>query len=311
MSAAPDMSNYNALLKWSLSQTPTDVEFEVPRKIDEERKQWLLAAMAEMTCDFPKRMKTNMDALAVDDQTPDALDIKVAALDDLLHIVEDLDNSRDFLKIGGIDATAQALSSMHAEVIMRAADLLATAAQNFPEVQSAIISLNVIPQLQFLLDTAKDEQVKLKALRAVSCLIRGDTPGVVAARKAFWLNHGLGSISSCLKPAYSARVRVKCLYVLAVLSEEDPAAFNDPGMDITCPLILGCLDDPTPDVWEYALRFMVNVKVHDSVLSIESQRHLRTLIENRQRQVEQKSGVDLAHAEELVHSTKLLATLAV
>ena len=59
MAESGNTPNYNALLKWSLAQTPENYESDhvAAAPIDEERKKWLLEAMSSMTCDFPKRMK--------------------------------------------------------------------------------------------------------------------------------------------------------------------------------------------------------------------------------------------------------------
>jgi len=76
----------------------------------------------------------------------------------------------DFHRIGGFHILPSLLSSRHAELRWRAAELIATLTQNNPYCQSAVLEVKLLPQLMELLDNAsEDEQVRVKALYAVSC----------------------------------------------------------------------------------------------------------------------------------------------
>jgi len=76
----------------------------------------------------------------------------------------------DFHKIGGFHILPLLLSSRHAELRWRTADLIATLTQNNPYCQNAVLEVNLLPLLLKLLDDAlEDEQVRIKALYAVSC----------------------------------------------------------------------------------------------------------------------------------------------
>jgi len=62
------------------------------------------------------------------------------------------------------------LSSRHAELRWRSAELIATLTQNNPYCQNAVLEVKLLPLLVKLLDSAlEDEQVRIKALYAVSC----------------------------------------------------------------------------------------------------------------------------------------------
>jgi len=76
----------------------------------------------------------------------------------------------DFHRIGGFHILPLLLSSGHAELRWRAADLIATLTQNNPYCQNAVLEAKLLPMLVKLLDDAsEDEQVRVKALYAVSC----------------------------------------------------------------------------------------------------------------------------------------------
>jgi len=67
------------------------------------------------------------------------------------------------------------LSSRHAGLRWRAADLVATLTQNNPYCQSAVLEVKLLPRLIKLLDDAsEEEQVRVKALYALSCKPHAD-----------------------------------------------------------------------------------------------------------------------------------------
>jgi len=51
----------------------------------------------------------------------------------------------------------------------RAADLLAVCVQNNPYCQKAAMEMNILPKLITLLESDPSDQVKIKALYAISC----------------------------------------------------------------------------------------------------------------------------------------------
>jgi len=62
------------------------------------------------------------------------------------------------------------LSSRHRGLRWRTAELIATLTQNNPYCQDAVVEARLLPLLIKLLDDAsEDEQVRVKALYAVSC----------------------------------------------------------------------------------------------------------------------------------------------
>lgn len=83
---------YLGLLKWSLAQSDgTSPSTAAP--MSEGDKAWLKEALAALTVDEAKRMKELLATLRVED-TPETVDDKEAALEELAFFVETIDNAR-------------------------------------------------------------------------------------------------------------------------------------------------------------------------------------------------------------------------
>ncbi|KAJ7360060.1 Hsp70-binding protein 1 [Desmophyllum pertusum] len=160
------------------------------QEMTEERRQWLQEALSSIAEDTDvKRMMTYLQILEKpqnDTDDDDDLTEKEDAFEGLSMIVDNLDNANDFHKIGGYHVMTKCLSSEHSSLRLRAADILAVCVQNNPYCQKAAMEMNILPTLSTLLETDQSEQVKIKALYAISCLTR-DFP---SAEEAFLKGDG-------------------------------------------------------------------------------------------------------------------------
>uniref|UniRef100_A0A8C4WXU4 HSPA (heat shock 70kDa) binding protein, cytoplasmic cochaperone 1 n=1 Tax=Eptatretus burgeri TaxID=7764 RepID=A0A8C4WXU4_EPTBU len=160
-----------------------------------ENQQWLMNALGELCCpsDDVQLMKQALALLEVEmgrekeesrsrakneeDEDVEEWDERVQrqerALDTLLEITEVVDNSRDFCKLGGMNVVFTGpLLSLAPSLRHRAAELVAICAQNEPMVQSCVLSLGGLQTLLDLVDKDTNEVVRVKALLAVSCIVR-------------------------------------------------------------------------------------------------------------------------------------------
>lgn len=72
--------------------------------------------------------------------------------------------------LGGLElCTSQYLSHTQAGLRWRAAELIASCAQNMPAVQIHLLSIGALPTLLQLTDSDPHPTVRVKALYAVSC----------------------------------------------------------------------------------------------------------------------------------------------
>ncbi|KAJ8251049.1 hypothetical protein GJAV_G00216670 [Gymnothorax javanicus] len=97
----------------------------------------------------------------------------------VITLTEDFCYIADFMVLGGLEVCVlRCLSHPQGGVRWRAAQLLASCAQNMPEVQCHLLGLEALPKLLRLVDTDPQPTVRVKALYAVSCLVREQESGL-------------------------------------------------------------------------------------------------------------------------------------
>jgi hypothetical protein len=83
----------------------------------------------------------------------------------------------DFHKIGGFCILRPSLDSSHGSLRWRAAEIIAELTQNNPYCQKRVLEAGLLPVLLSLVDTDDNQQVRIKALYALSCKLFLDTTG--------------------------------------------------------------------------------------------------------------------------------------
>ncbi|XP_056399879.1 hsp70-binding protein 1 [Hyla sarda] len=152
------------------------------QQMSEERRQWLQEAMNSVfagQADEVEQMKECLKELSSETSGEDGDERKERALELLADLCDNLDNASDFCKLGGMDLMLNRyLSCPEAELRWRAADLVGICSQNVPFVQEMALSLGAMDKLLKLLDLDGSETVRIKALFAVSCLVREQEAGL-------------------------------------------------------------------------------------------------------------------------------------
>lgn len=188
--------NLEGVLQFALnhSDDPTNSSSSAFQEMSEERREWLHEAIASIVEDTDiKRMLKYLQILEKPHDTNNADDDlaeKEDAFEELSMIVENLDNANDFHKIGGFQVMMKCLSGEHSSLRWRAADIMAVCVQNNPYCQKAAMEMNILPTLTSLLETDQLDQVRIKALYAISCLTR-DFP---EAEEAFLKEDGFSML---------------------------------------------------------------------------------------------------------------------
>uniref|UniRef100_A0A670ZIB0 Hsp70-binding protein 1 n=1 Tax=Pseudonaja textilis TaxID=8673 RepID=A0A670ZIB0_PSETE len=160
--------------------------------MSDERRQWLQEAMVEAfrgQMDEVEQMKECLRIL--EELSPGAergesseemhsdLDRRESALDVLAELCENLDNAADFCKLEGMRLLVHRyLEHEEQELRWRTAHLVGTCAQNVPMVQEQALALGCMRKLLRLLDHDPSEAVRIKALFAISCLVRAQEAGL-------------------------------------------------------------------------------------------------------------------------------------
>ncbi|KAG9464056.1 hypothetical protein GDO78_020569 [Eleutherodactylus coqui] len=129
--------------------------------------------------DEVQQMKECLKELSSDTSDKDGVERKEKALELLADLCENLDNASDFCKLGGMDLMLNCyLSCPEAELRWRAANLIGICSQNVPFVQEMALSLGAVNKLLKLVDLDSNEAVRIKALFAISCLVREQEAGL-------------------------------------------------------------------------------------------------------------------------------------
>lgn len=166
-------------MKYQDGTTPSEHKPVRPEDI-----KWLEEALQKYMVDLSARMKDIKSELDKGEESDVPLTEKEDLLEELMEIVESIDYARDLEKIGGIDMLLDLLSSKHASLRWRAAEVVATCVQNNQPVQVEFVQAGAIAKLMQLADDEESELCRVKALLALSCLVRQNQLAVEAFRLA-------------------------------------------------------------------------------------------------------------------------------
>merc|ERR1712142_1398802 len=112
----------------------------------EERRKWLEEAIREMTVSPAERMNCCLKLIQeAEIDTAEGTEQQIKGLEELQDWAEDMDIAGDFVKINGLRIVPKLLGSEVSELRWRCLELLANLAQNNPFVQTAFLSLKLLP----------------------------------------------------------------------------------------------------------------------------------------------------------------------
>lgn len=244
------MPAWKGLFEWSMRYQDGTGPALRPRELTEADQLWLTEALKSAMVDFGDRLQDITAELAGGPEIgADVLAEKEQLLDELMEIVENIDQARDLHTVGGLSALLGLLDAQHATLRWRAAEVIATCAQNNPHVQLAFVEDGVLPRLLPLLGD-DHPAVRAKGLLALSCSVRG------CPEALDWLRAqgGVGRLAQLLGQPEPRQQR-KCLQLLTYVLHEAPAdraaACADPGLLRT---LAQCTGDDDNDLREAALR---------------------------------------------------------
>lgn len=200
--------------------------------MSEERKTWLREALAEISkgqMDEVEQMKQCLAILRTEgvsereregeeDMDEDDGDERESAFEVLSDLCENLDNARDLMILGGLDlCLSQYLCHAQSGLRWRAAELIASCAQNMPQVQVHLLGIGALPKLLQLSDSDPNPTVRVKALYAVSCLVREQEAGLQA-----FLSHDGFSVLMRGMQSENEKLRTKSAFLLLNLLTSHP-----------------------------------------------------------------------------------------
>lgn len=148
-------------------------------EMDAERRAFLEEALTGMTVNVVKKMAEAVKILYSEAVT--IADENVTEQEDAIELlseyVEDLNYAMDLHKVGGFPALLRCLNSPHSSLRIGSANLIGEVCQNNLYCQENMLSLNPLQTLLQIVDSDDDTQARIKALFALSCLVRGYPAG--------------------------------------------------------------------------------------------------------------------------------------
>ncbi|KAJ8916484.1 hypothetical protein NQ315_000126 [Exocentrus adspersus] len=174
-------TSLQGLLRFAMEATkaedaPHDSEYQ---PMDEERKKFLEAALKSLTVDVVQELQKQIQILQRVEQAKPEDEVKEfeQALETILEYVDQIDTANDFHKIGGFMVLYPCLKSVHPSVRAGGCELLATLCQNNLYCQQVVLDNEFVPKLLSIIEKDEDIQVVVKALYALSGIVRDNPEG--------------------------------------------------------------------------------------------------------------------------------------
>ncbi|XP_068435127.1 hsp70-binding protein 1 [Clinocottus analis] len=221
--------NLQGVLRLAVDAGSTPEGPDSVEPMSEERKIFLRDALAEVCkgqMDEVEQIKRclvvlrqeGMSELEREGEDEEDEDGRETAFEVLSDLCENLDNARDLMTLGGLElCISKYLCHAQSGLRWRAAHLIASCAQNMPQVQVYLFSTGVLQKLLQLTDSDPDPTVRVKALYAVSCLIREQDAGL----QAFLSHDGLSVLMRVMQSDIE-KLRTKSAFLLLNLLRSHP-----------------------------------------------------------------------------------------
>ncbi|KAK9745151.1 hypothetical protein QE152_g7204 [Popillia japonica] len=139
--------------------------------LDEERRKFLEDALKSMTIDV---IEVLVKQIKVFD---DVVNQYTEAFYTIMEYVDNIDVANDFYEIGGFTIIDPCLKSLHPKIKAGACELLAELCQNNPFCQMIVLDNDFLRIIVDILDKDEDDDVCVKALYAISCIVRENMDG--------------------------------------------------------------------------------------------------------------------------------------
>lgn len=213
-------SNLPGLLRFAMEATRAE---DAPHQsyaqpLDEERKKFLSEALASMTVNVIEELHKCVKTLqkVVDLRTDDDPSEYEAAIETISDFCDNADIANDFYKIGGFSIFGPCLNSPHSGIRWRIANLIAELSQNNPFCQEKVLEAGYMPILLSMVDTDPHDQARVKALYAVSCIVRGHA----VALKHMEVNDGYSVLLRSIQSPVE-KLQIKSAFLLSSLCNRD------------------------------------------------------------------------------------------
>ncbi|KAL7606223.1 hypothetical protein Lser_V15G14507 [Lactuca serriola] len=211
----------DGMLQWAIGHSdPAKLEIKAhdvqQLSADELQKRQMEIKELVEKLEMPSDAK--LMRIAIDDLNNSSLSLEdhLRALEELLILVEAIDNANDLHKLGGLASVIRELSNSDPGIRVACAWIVGKASQNNPVVQKQVLELGALPQLMTIVKSSVLEEEAIKALYAVSAIIRNNLNGL----KIFYSQGGDQMLQGILSNATAdVRLRRRSVSLVADLAE--------------------------------------------------------------------------------------------
>jgi len=167
--------NFQDLLRYSVEVGGGAGPSEASQ-LDDEKREFLENVFKSITVDVIKELCEALDVLKDIQSGQKSESEYEEALEKISDFIDNIDFANDFCKIGGFQVLQACLDSGHSGVRWRAAGIVGECSQNNPFCQRAALDLGFLPTLLEMSEKDVDETCRVKAIFAVSCIVRDFLP---------------------------------------------------------------------------------------------------------------------------------------
>merc|ERR1712080_73065 len=297
------------LLKVSIKYSEQESKPLKPTVIDEERKDFLQGAInqALQDDDYKKLViwtKKFLEYKADDVLSEDQLSEVSEVFEGLNFLLEGMDVSIDFNKLGGLKHCLVLLRCNYSSIQWRAADMMANCTQNIPQNQYSVIEERGFKTLLFVLKQTEVDVVKVKCLYALSSLLGGNT----VAEKLFIDLKG-GDVITKLLGYDNVKVRLKAGLLLRKVVYSETVRFAKNKSEITAQLIESLRTDHN-DSHEVLAEVLLTLINTDELSLNECRKNKTVLSGHLSQRIEELQATDVEKYQDVIEIyTKLLKFL--
>ncbi|CAL7952557.1 unnamed protein product [Xylocopa violacea] len=215
-------TNLQGLLRFAMeatnSQATATDSCNQFQPLDEERREFLKETLSSLSINVIEELQKAIKVLSnvIDLRPDDDTMMHETALERIADFVDNIDIANDFYKIGGFSIFGPCLNSPHSSIRWRAADVIAELAQNNPFCQERFLETGLFPILLNMIDTDPADVVRIKALYAVSCIVREHPISL----KYMDLNDGYSVLLRAMQSSIK-KLQIKSAFLLSSLCNKE------------------------------------------------------------------------------------------
>jgi len=161
------MNFLQSVLRYSASHSDGTNATEL-REMSPERREWLEGALTSISINPVDELRKCIKCIVEEND----LNRQIEALETLKDWCEDINFAIDFEKLDGYSIFTPLLNHNSPEVRALTCELAGICAQNNPYCQKTLLASKILPLLFYKIDKDTSDEVRIKALFAVSCLSR-------------------------------------------------------------------------------------------------------------------------------------------